>query len=333
MVIASIGIAGAIIYGLILFLSESAGVALTLPGIAGLIVGIGVTADSFIVLFERIRDEMRDGKSIRVAIESGWERAKWTCVVADSVSLLAAVVLFIFAIGAVKGFAFMLGITTVIDLVVFFFFTKPMITWLAQFKFFGNGHKLSGLSAAAGGHRPHRPGRHGGRLPMSRFAALGRDLYDGDVSVNFVGRKWLWYALSAIVIAVSIYGLTVQKLNWGIEFEGGVEYRVAVGSAEATQENVEAIREAVMDTGIANASAPIVNTSGTDNIRVQTEPLSNEEATQVSKAIQDVAGVETDAISQDDIGASWGQQVAERALTGSGRLPGAGHPDDLGLLP
>lgn len=150
-VIASIGIAGAMIYGLILFLSASAGVALTLPGIAGLIVGIGVTADSFIVLFERIRDEMRDGKSIRVAIESGWQRAKWTCVAADSVSLLAAVVLFIFAIGSIKGFAFMLGITTVIDLVVFFFFTKPMITWLAQFKFFGNGHKLSGLSPKQAG--------------------------------------------------------------------------------------------------------------------------------------------------------------------------------------
>lgn len=150
-VIASILIAGAIIYGLILFLSESAGVALTLPGVAGLIVGIGVTADSFIVLFERIRDEMRDGKSIRVAIESAWERAKWTCVIADSVSLLAAVVLFIFAIGSVKGFAFMLGITTIIDLVVFFWFTKPMVTWLAQFKFFGNGHKLSGLSPQQAG--------------------------------------------------------------------------------------------------------------------------------------------------------------------------------------
>ncbi len=150
-VVASIGIAGALIYGLILFLSESAGVALTLPGVAGLIVGIGVTADSFIVLFERIRDEMRDGKSVRVAIESGWDRAKWTCVVADSVSLLAAVVLYIFAIGAVKGFAFMLGITTIIDLIVFFWFTKPMITWLAQFKFFNQGHKLSGLSPEQAG--------------------------------------------------------------------------------------------------------------------------------------------------------------------------------------
>jgi preprotein translocase subunit SecD len=103
------------------------------------------------VLFERIRDEMRDGKSVRVAIESGWDRAKMTCVVADMVSLLAAVVLFIFAIGVVKGFAFALGITTIIDLAVFFWFTKPMVSWLARFKFFSTGHKLSGLSAESAG--------------------------------------------------------------------------------------------------------------------------------------------------------------------------------------
>jgi preprotein translocase subunit SecD len=94
---------------------------------------------------------MRDGKSVRVAIESGWDRAKMTCVIADAVGLLAAVVLFIFAIGVVKGFAFALGITTVIDLLVFFYFTKPLVSWLAQFRFFSNGHRLSGLSAEQAG--------------------------------------------------------------------------------------------------------------------------------------------------------------------------------------
>ncbi|HET6562823.1 MAG TPA: protein translocase subunit SecD [Marmoricola sp.] len=150
-VVGSLAAAAAILYAAILFLSQTAGFTLTLPGIAGLIVGVGITADSFIVLFERIRDEMRDGKSIRVAIETGWDRAKMTCVIADAVGLLAAVVLFIFAIGVVKGFAFALGITTVIDLVVFFFFTKPLVSWLAQFRFFSSGHKLSGLSAEQAG--------------------------------------------------------------------------------------------------------------------------------------------------------------------------------------
>ena len=108
---------------------------------------VGITADSFIVFFERIRDEMREGKSMRVAVESGWVRARNTCLAADAVSLLAALILYIFAIGVVKGFAFALGISTLVDLVVFFLFTKPLVSWLGGFRFFNQGHKLSGLDA------------------------------------------------------------------------------------------------------------------------------------------------------------------------------------------
>jgi preprotein translocase subunit SecD len=145
-ILASLLVAAAVTYAAILFLSQNAGFTLTLPGIAGLIVAVGITADSFIVYFERIRDEMREGKSLRVAVEAGWARARNTCVAADAVSLLAAVVLFIFAIGVVKGFAFALGISTVIDLIVFFWFTKPLVSCLARFRFFASGHKWSGLS-------------------------------------------------------------------------------------------------------------------------------------------------------------------------------------------
>jgi preprotein translocase subunit SecD len=145
-VVASLAIAGLITYAVVLAMSQAVNFTLTLPGIAGLIVAVGITADSFIVYFERIRDEMRGGKSMRVAVEAGWVRARATCLAADTVSLLAAVVLYIFSIGVVKGFAFALGISTVIDLVVFFLFTKPMVSWLATFPFFYNGHKLSGLS-------------------------------------------------------------------------------------------------------------------------------------------------------------------------------------------
>ena len=145
-VVASLALAAAWTYAAVIFLSETAGFTLTLPGIAGLIVGVGVTADSFIVLFERIRDEMREGKSLRVAVELGWDRAKMTCVIADAVALLAGVVLYIFAIGVVKGFAFALVISTLIDLAVFFWFTHPMVSWLVRFRFFSAGHRLSGLS-------------------------------------------------------------------------------------------------------------------------------------------------------------------------------------------
>ncbi len=146
-VIASLVIAALITYAVVLVLAQAANFALTLPGIAGLIVAVGITADSFIVYFERIRDEMREGRSMRVAVETGWTRARHTCLAADAVSLLAAVVLYIFAIGVVRGFAFTLGVSTLIDVAVFFWFTKPMMTFLAKHRFFNSGHRLSGLSA------------------------------------------------------------------------------------------------------------------------------------------------------------------------------------------
>ncbi|HEY0949730.1 protein translocase subunit SecD [Nocardioides sp.] len=148
-VIASLVVAGVVTYSMVLLLSKTAGFTLTLPGIAGLIVAVGITADSFIVYFERIRDEMRDGKSMRVAVQAGWKRARNTCLAADAVSLLAAIVLYIFATGVVKGFAFTLGLSTLIDLAIFFWFTHPLVTVLGKYSFFNRGHKLSGLDAEA----------------------------------------------------------------------------------------------------------------------------------------------------------------------------------------
>ncbi len=145
-VVASLLAAAAVTYALVLLLSETAGFTLTLPGIAGLIIAVGVTADSFIIFFERIRDEMREGKSMRVAVETGWKRAKVTRLAAQVVSLLSATVLYVFATGAVKGFGFALGLSTIVDLAILFWFTKPMVSWLARFKFFNSGHRLSGLS-------------------------------------------------------------------------------------------------------------------------------------------------------------------------------------------
>ncbi|HEY3546203.1 MAG TPA: protein translocase subunit SecD [Propionicimonas sp.] len=141
----SLVIAGVRTWALLVLLGQSLGLALNLPGIAGAIVAIGVTADSFIIYFERIRDEVRDGRSLRTAIETGWVRSRKTILAADSISLLSAVVLFVLAIGAVKGFAFTLGLTTLIDIAVVFFFTKPLMTLLGRTKFFGEGHRFSGF--------------------------------------------------------------------------------------------------------------------------------------------------------------------------------------------
>ena len=145
-VLGSLGVAAGATYALVLLLSETAGFTLTLPGIAGFIIAVGVTADSFILFFERIRDEMRDGKSMRVAVESGWKRARVTRLAANTVSLLSALVLYIFATGAVKGFGFALGLSTLIDLAVLFYFTRPAVSYLARYRFFNGGGRLSGLS-------------------------------------------------------------------------------------------------------------------------------------------------------------------------------------------
>lgn len=144
-VVASLAIAAAFTYAMMVLLGESVGFALNLPGIAGAIVAIGVTADSFIIYFERIRDEVREGRSLRSAVETGWERTRSTILISDAVALLSATVLFILAIGGIKGFAFMLGLTTLLDLAVVFFFTKPLMSLLVRTRFFGGGQKWSGL--------------------------------------------------------------------------------------------------------------------------------------------------------------------------------------------
>lgn len=147
-VLASLAMAAVITYAMVLLLGNTAGFTLTLPGIAGLIIGVGVTADSFIIFFERIRDEMREGRSMRVSVETGWRRARKTRLAANVVSLLSAGVLYLFASGVVKGFGFALGLSTFIDLAILFWFTKPLVTFLARYKFFNGGGELSGLSAS-----------------------------------------------------------------------------------------------------------------------------------------------------------------------------------------
>ena len=146
--VTSLALSAAIQYPIIVLLGKAINYTLTLAGIAGLIVAIGVTADSFVVFFERLRDEVREGNTLRTSVEKGWVRARRTIISADVVSLIASVVLYLTAIGDVRGFAFTLGLSTVIDLVVVFLFTKPLITLLARTKFFGEGHRFSGLDAA-----------------------------------------------------------------------------------------------------------------------------------------------------------------------------------------
>ncbi len=148
-IIASLVVMAVLTYVTLCILSWRMGFRLSLAGVAGLIVSIGFTADSFIVYFERIRDELRDGKSITAAVEDGWGRARRTIYISKSINILAAIVLYILADATVKGFAFTLGLTTAIDVLIFLIFTHPVLQLLARTRFFGSGHPLSGLDPEA----------------------------------------------------------------------------------------------------------------------------------------------------------------------------------------
>jgi preprotein translocase subunit SecD len=171
----SLVVASVVTYLSVTVLSTTIGFRLTMAGVTGLIVAIGVTADSFIVYFERIRDEVREGRPLVAAVETGWKRARRTIIAADAVNFIAAVVLYLLASANVRGFAFTLGLTTIIDLVVVMLFTHPMVQLLARTEFFGNGHKWSGLDpvrlGAKVGPRYRGAGQFGtGPRPATRAA-------------------------------------------------------------------------------------------------------------------------------------------------------------------
>jgi preprotein translocase subunit SecD len=143
--ILGLAVSGVLVYATVTLLGESIGFALTLAGIAGFIVSVGITADSFVVFFERMKDEIREGRSPRSAADRAWVRARRTVISADIVSFLAAIILYFLSVGSVRGFAFTLGLSTIIDLVVVFLFTRPLVSWLSRFPWFTN-EKLSGLA-------------------------------------------------------------------------------------------------------------------------------------------------------------------------------------------
>jgi preprotein translocase subunit SecD len=145
--IASLAVSAGLTYGLLVILGRQIGFALTLAGIAGFIVAIGITADSFVIFFERLKDEVHEGRTARSAVPRAWVRARRTILSADAVSFLAAVILYYFAAGDVKGFAFTLGLSTILDLVVVFLFTHPLIAVLSRSATF-TSPRVSGLGAA-----------------------------------------------------------------------------------------------------------------------------------------------------------------------------------------
>jgi preprotein translocase subunit SecD len=159
--ILSLGVSGLLIFASVSILGKQIGFALSLAGIAGFIVAVGITADSFVVFFERLKDEIKEGRTPRSSVDRAWVRARRTILSADTVSFLGAIILYFVSVGAVRGFAFTLGLSTLIDVVVVFLFTRPLVSWLARFEWFSS-HKLTGFYGPDGG------------APVTRAAPTGR---------------------------------------------------------------------------------------------------------------------------------------------------------------
>lgn len=176
--ISSIVVAGLLTYLVVTVLGWAQNYRLDMAGVTGLIVAIGFTADSFIVYFERIRDELREGRSLASAVETGWNRAKRTILVADGVNFLAAIVLYVLASANVRGFAFTLGLTTLLDLLVVFLFTHPLVALLARRPFFRDGHRWSGLDP-----------RRLGAAKATRYAGRGRFTTAPGVTASTEGSR------------------------------------------------------------------------------------------------------------------------------------------------
>jgi preprotein translocase subunit SecD len=153
-VVIGLGVSGAMMYALVSYLSHTRGLALTISGVVGIIVSVGVTVDSYVVYFERLKDEIRSGKTVRSSVDRGFARAYRTILAADAVSFIGAALLYWLTVGSVRGFAFFLGVSTLLDVFIAYFFTRPMVVLLGRNRLFTEARWLGvarGLNARTAG--------------------------------------------------------------------------------------------------------------------------------------------------------------------------------------
>jgi SecD/SecF fusion protein len=277
-----LGIYAAFLYAAILIF----GVTLTLPGFAGLILTIGVAADANVVVFERIKEEVRSGKSVRAAIAAGYAKGFHTIVDANVVTVITALVLFAVATAQVKGFALMLMIGTVISLITAVAATRAMLGLLAGFRWFDN---------------PRFMGAHGQQTAKW-------------LQIDFMKRRYLWFAISGVIIAIGLGSLSTKGLNLGIDFEGGTQ---------VTFKTPQPTSLAKVRTETAKiAKSPIVQGRGKsfggdryENFQLRMRSLNSAQTTKLSRDITDRFGHGQQISSQiQTVSASFGRQIARSAI-------------------
>jgi SecD/SecF fusion protein len=279
--IAVLGLAtyAALLYGAILLFD----VTLTLPGFAGMILTIGVAADANIVVFERIKEESREGKSVRAAIASGYGKGLSTIIDANVVTAITALVLFSLATAGVKGFALMLLIGTAMSVVTAVFATRAMLGLLAGFRWFDS---------------PAFMGATGAKVPKW-------------IRHDYVGKRRIWFAISGLVMAISIGSLLYQGLNLGIDFEGGTELTIQTPQPVA----LEDVRAQAAEVGQGGATIQGVGSAVGDGqyseFQMRTPVLEPDEQQRLTSSLRQEFDAAT---SLNTVSASFGSQIARSAL-------------------
>jgi SecD/SecF fusion protein len=274
-----LGIYGVVLYGGILLFN----VTLTLAGFAGLILTIGVAADANIVIFERIKEEVQAGKSVRAAIGGGYTKGFHTIIDANVVTMITALILFLAATGGVKGFALMLLIGTLVSMVTAVAATRALLGILAGFRWFDN---------------PAFMGASAQKIPRWQ-------------RIDFVGLRRYWFAFSAVVLLIGFVSLGVRGLNLGIDFEGGTQ----VSFKTPETQTIEDVRQQADALGVGNAVVQGMGNEadgGYTSFRIQTESLASEDQTAFQRGLQ--ANLDATSVGVKNVSASFSGEILRRAL-------------------
>jgi len=270
-------------YGVIFFaLIKLVPITLTLPGIAGLVLTIGVAADSNIVIFERIKEEVRAGRSMGSAISAGYKRGISTIIDANVVTLLTAFILFVLATAGVKGFAFILGVGTITSLLTAVVFTQALLGTMSKSK-----------------------------LLKSR-SALGAGGEGRDWHFDFIGASRWFFTFSGVILIIGAFALSTKELNFGIDFESGT--RITAALEKPTDE--EGVQEALSEAGVSNAEIQQVTVPhfGSNVFQIESAQLQPGEVHETEKALQEAYGIESEGFESTSVGPTFGNQVAESAV-------------------
>ena len=297
-----LGTFSALTYSLVVLLGKSIGWNPTLAGIAGLIVSIGITTDSYIVFFERVKEEVHAGKTLRSSIDRGYKSALHTLLIADAVTFFAAVILFLLAVGSVKGFALTLGMATALDVALFLALTYPLAALLARSKTFSQGRFL-GMKGALEG-----TGKTG----------LLRKIFRSEFAIDFIGKRKRWLAISAVLVAISVAALIpgIRGLKYGIDFRGGSIFKVPISKTVT----VTGLKDALTNAGVPSPEVQIF----TDNLpphaksaTIQTQSITNPDVqAKVVDALAKATGTPANQVSVDVVGSTWGSQITTKAIEG-----------------